>query len=122
MLHSPLGTQMDQTPEAVTRARGVFLGIALPEPLALAFAGQRRLVLCSAPEVTAETIAAMGPELVGCQLVGHGTDAMAVISALEAAGYRGLLAVIAPRLPDPGMVERELRSAARHVRVNLITL
>lgn len=56
----------------------------------------------------------------GCPLFAQGTDAMCLAEILSEVGFPGEMLVLAPRLPNPGLVEQELRSAARGFRIRLI--
>lgn len=91
-----------------------------------------RLVLIELPPATAadqgfpvEATAAIGiadlpnrlplpdtVELVLAPLVFGDCDALEVIETLGTAGYRGRLRVLAPRLPNRQLVQRELRAHA----------
>ena len=48
-------------------------------------------------------------------------DAMAAIEALEILKFSGLITVIAPPLPRPRLVERELRAQGPGARLSLIS-
>ncbi len=100
----------------------IFLAIDLPENLARAFAGTRQIRTMSVEDITAASLAAYPTAVLACPLLGPPADAISVIQALGAAGFAGQLTVISPRLPNPAMVERELRVAARGFRVNLVPL
>ncbi len=100
----------------------IFLSVGLPVLVALAMAGTRplrRVCLC---DLSVARIQAEGADLVACPLIAGATDALEVIVVLHAAGFAGTLLVVAPPLPNPGMVEAELRAAARSLRVRLVSM
>jgi hypothetical protein len=49
-------------------------------------------------------------------------DALTMIERLEKLGYNGRILVIAPRLPQPRLVERELRAAGTGNRLLLVSV
>jgi hypothetical protein len=114
-------TAKQNGPDGV-QASNLFVSIGLPEGMAAAFAGARKVITLELEEISAERIAPIQTAFVACLLVSPKLDAVTVISALQAAGFLGQLAVISPRLPNVSMVERELRAAAPNMRVNLIPL
>ncbi len=59
------------------------------------------------------------PDLVIMPLFAADQDATAMIERLVALGYQGKVAVLAPTLPNPRLVERELRGLG--LRVTLIS-
>ena len=59
----------------------------------------------------------VGPGLVIMPLFAGDTDATAMIERLVALGYQGKVAVLAPTLPNPRLVERELRGMGLRVTV-----
>ena len=97
----------------------IFVSIALPAPLALALAGERALVSLSVADITPDRMEGLRQTLMGCELFAGNDDAFAIISALSAAGASGQLTVLAPPLPDPMMVERELQKVAGRLSVTL---
>jgi len=61
----------------------------------------------------------------GCvvtRLVGEGWDAIELAEWLAAAGFRGLLVVVIPRLPRPEMVAREIAATCPGAEVALMPL
>jgi hypothetical protein len=72
-------------------------------------------------ELTAATLAALNPNLVILPLFAANFDAMTAIEALEALGYTGRLTILAPPLPKPKLVEKELRSLGPGARLTLIS-
>lgn len=65
-------------------------------------------------------IARLRPDRVICPLLARGFDACLLAQRLEATGFRGRLTVIAPRLPDSAMVQREVSSAAPTLTVEVV--
>lgn len=102
-------------------AEGVFLSLGLPQTIAEAFAGGHPVITMAVADISREALAPLTIDFAACPLMAEGTDAMLVIQALKAAGYRGTLTVIAPRLPNVGMVEAELRGVCPDIRVKIIS-
>jgi hypothetical protein len=72
-------------------------------------------------DLSAALLAELAPDRVLVPLFGGPCDAMTVIEHLEALGYRGKIVVIAPPLPKPALVEREVRAAGPGDRLVLVT-
>jgi hypothetical protein len=70
--------------------------------------------------LTASLVDRVAPEMVILPLMADGQDAVQVIARLEELCYAGQVLVLAPPLPDPAMVERELRVAAPGLRLQLV--
>lgn len=103
-------------------SEAVFLSVGLPAPVALAFAGTRKLQQIALRDLTAAHLAQYQIAMVACPLIAADADALAVAKALQKAGYTGMLSVISPRLPNTKMIEDELRTACPGVRINVISL
>lgn len=101
---------------------GPFVAIGLADDIALRLAGTRALLRLDAGRIAADTVAALHDPVLACSLLDPDMDALEVIAALVAAGYRGVLRVVAPPLPNPKMVERELARAASGMTVTLVIL
>ena len=71
-------------------------------------------------DLTAEALLALAPSTVIMPLFAGAHDALSMVEALEAMGFRGRILVIAPPLPRPALVERELRSAGPGPRLMLV--
>ena len=71
--------------------------------------------------MTATTLARLAPTTVVMPLFGQKQDALTLIAALQRLGYRGRILVIGPALPDPAMVQTELRAAGPQDRLTLIS-
>ncbi len=79
------------------------------------------VVAVAGPEaIDAMLLSSLGADCVVCPLFDAEFDAMAVAVRLEALGYGGKLQIIAPELPNPRMVEREIRSQARSIKLQII--
>ena len=100
----------------------LFVSVGLPVPLALAFAGPHPVRKLGLEDLTDTRLRAEGADVIGCPLMSGAVDALSVIAALEAAGFAGTLLVVAPTLPDPFMVERELCAAAPGLTLRLVSL
>jgi hypothetical protein len=83
-------------------------------------AGAATLHHCSYAAIDAMLIAHLKPDRVICPLLARGFDASLLAQRLVMAGFRGWLTVIAPRLPDGAMVQRELSSIAPGLSVELV--
>jgi len=100
----------------------VVFSVGLPIPVALSIAGPRHLRHVAPHDLAAACHAVGGQVTVACPLFLGKMDALCVIGMLEAAGFEGMLLVIAPHVPDQRMIERELRAAARGISVRLLAL
>lgn len=72
-------------------------------------------------DLTAQVLTARQPGLIVLPLFSAGYDATAAVEQLEALGYRGRITVLAPPLPRPALVERELRALGPGARLVLIS-
>ena len=79
------------------------------------------LVHANSADLDAAMLARLQPARVILPLLAQGQDASEVIVRLEALGYVGLLTVIAPNLPNPQMVERELRRHGPGARLTVLS-
>ena len=70
--------------------------------------------------VTAGFLATVQPSVVIVPLFAAGYDAATAVAQLEALSYLGRIAVIAPVMPDPRLVEAELRDLGPGARLVLI--
>lgn len=70
-------------------------------------------------DLDAAVLAGIAPDLVILPLFSGDLDATTIIEGLVALGYSGRVAVLAPTLPDPRLVERELRGLG--LRLTLIS-
>lgn len=99
---------------------GPFIGIGLPQALAADLAGGRRVLSLAPEDIAAADLHRIPDVMVACLLLGSVMDALDVIAVLSATGYSGALTVVAPPLPNPRMVERELARAAKPMNVTLV--
>ena len=114
----PDQTPPNQTPpDALPSAPCVLaLDIGMPTDTATPGLVQARFV-----DLDAELLARLQPVQVILPLLARDHDALAVVQRLEALGFTGRLIVIAPSLPNPRMVERELRSHGPGTRLQVLT-
>ena len=91
----------------------VALGCALPD-------GVEGVALAGPEALDAVLLATLEARQVVCPLVAEGFDALAVALRLAQLGFRGPLMVLAPVLPNPRMVEREIRNQSG-MEVRLVT-
>jgi|APEBP8051073178_1049388.scaffolds.fasta_scaffold00020_249 hypothetical protein len=78
------------------------------------------VVVGSLGRLTAQLVDKVAPEMVVLPLMANGQDAVQVITRLDELSYAGQVVVLAPTLPDPAMVERELRATAPGLRLRLV--
>lgn len=71
--------------------------------------------------LTARILSALQPELVVLPLFGPVHDAASYIERLQELGYDRRITVLAPPLPRPALVERELRDLGPGARLVLIS-
>jgi hypothetical protein len=69
--------------------------------------------------LTADILQAVQPTLIICPLFTAGCDATSAIERLIELGYSGRVSILAPHLPNPRLVERELQGLG--LAVTLIT-
>ena len=67
-------------------------------------------------------VSSVSPTKVVVPLMARGFDAAEVVEQLATCGFRGSVWVLAPKLPNRRMVERELKSMAPGIQVELIEL
>lgn len=99
----------------------ILVAIGLPDQMALALAGSSTVVPLAVSDITTARMIPLQHTMMACELFTATGDALAVIAALNAAGAIGYLTVLSPRLPDPVMVERELRAASDRVKITLVS-
>jgi hypothetical protein len=101
---------------------GAFVGIGLPQSLAVQLAGQRPVLALDPAMIETAGLGRLDDAMVGCFLFGNQLDASDVIERLVRSGYRGSVTVVAPPLPDPRMVQRELESCGPSLTITLLLL
>lgn len=107
-------------PNGPGAAPGPFVGIGMPPALAVSLAGKRRVIELEPEAIPTAGLDKIDDPMVGCLLLGTKADALDIIADLFEAGYRGPVTVVAPPLPNPKMVERELSRAAKPMAVKLV--
>ena len=117
---SPNATPDGNAPRPTGATRGPFVGIGLPQALAMILAGTRPLMALEPEAIPTAGLDKLTDPMVGCLLLGQRMDAVDIIADLFEAGYRGAVTVVAPPLPNPKMVERELSRAAKPMTVKLL--
>jgi hypothetical protein len=70
-------------------------------------------------ELDAEAFGRILPDLVIIPLFGKGVDAIETLERLETLGYRGVVIVRGPQLPNRAIVERELSAMVPALTVRL---
>lgn len=83
--------------------------------------GYDGVTIAAFADLDADFLAEVAPDLVILPLFSVQQDAMTMVEALTDLGYGGAISVMAPRLPDRGMVERELRALGPGLRLRLVT-
>ena len=67
-------------------------------------------------------VSSIAPSKVVMPLVARGFDAAEAVEQLGTCGYRGAVWVLAPKLPNRRMVERELKSLVAGIHIEVIEL
>lgn len=67
-------------------------------------------------------VSSVSPTKVVVPLMARGFDAADVVEQLAACGFQGAVWVLAPKLPNRRMVERELKSLATGIQIEVIEL
>lgn len=78
------------------------------------------IVVARFGDLSASLVDRVQPELIICPLMANGFDAMDVLSRAKSATWRASICVLTPPLPNQKMVERELKSHASGLRVDLL--
>lgn len=73
-------------------------------------------------ELNAPTFSDFDPEIIVAPLLSKHTDALDLAEYLELLEFRGRLVVVAEKLPNPALVERELRRAAPSLKLEIFDL
>ena len=72
-------------------------------------------------DLTPDLLAATSPSMILLPLFAASYDAVAAVERLQELGYTGKLTILAPELPKPRLVERELRNLGPGTRLTLIS-
>ena len=67
-------------------------------------------------------VSSVSPTKVVVPLMARGFDAADVVEQLASCGFQGAVWVLAPKLPNRRMVERELKSLATGIQIEVIEL
>lgn len=109
---------------AATLVSEVYLVIEVPKTVGFVSALPMHVtvvpVLFSALEQ--KLVSSIAPSKVVMPLMSRGFDAAEAIEVLGACGYQGSVWVLAPKLPNRRMVERELKSMVQGIQVEVIEL
>ncbi|MCB1357913.1 MAG: hypothetical protein KDK53_15950 [Maritimibacter sp.] len=73
-------------------------------------------------DVTRDALERIRPDVVFSSLVGPGFDCLDLAERLVAAGYRGKYRAVAPMVPDPHLVRREITDRFPALDFDLIVL
>lgn len=73
-------------------------------------------------EVTREALERIRPDVVFSSLVGPGFDCLDLAGRLVAAGFRGKYRAVAPMVPDPKLVRREVTERYPSLDFDLVVL
>ena len=76
---------------------------------------------CRLAQLSPALLRDLAPTTVVMPLFAAVHDALTMVERLEALGYTGRILVIAPHLPRPQLVERELRAAGPGPRLQLVS-
>lgn len=110
---------------APARGRGPrILAVDGGEVLAALHRCRRRpdVVLAHGRDLDAALIARLAPRAVVFALFGAQTDALAILGRLARAGHRGRVLALSPPLPNPRMVERELKARHPGLRLRILQI
>lgn len=80
-----------------------------------------RIVSLPLSRLDAAELARLAPDIISCALLSGKFDAIDVINRLGELDYTGQIVVIAECLPNPGLVERELRAFGPGLRLHLLS-
>ena len=105
----PAATEAEATAPST---RAIVLGFPAHPPESIAIDGPEKL--------DAVLLATMAPDKVICPLFAQDYDALVVAQILSRLGFGGTLVVVAPDLPNPRMVEREIRNQAGGIKVAVV--
>lgn len=90
--------------------------------LAQAESGDPGLVVVDFHEVTAETLAAVQPDVVLSPLVFGPFDCFDLAAVLSAAGFLGRYRAAAGQIPSPGLVRREIAASFPELDFDVVVL
>jgi hypothetical protein len=109
---------------AATLVSEVYLVIEVPKTVGFVSALPLHVtpvsILFSALEQ--KLVSSVSPSKVVMPLMTRGFDAAEAIEQLATCGYQGTVWVLAPKLPNRRMVERELKSMVQGIQVEVIEL
>ena len=109
---------------AATLVSEVYLVVEVPKTVGFVSALPLHIttvsVLFSALEQ--KLVSSIAPSKVVMPLMARGFDAAEAIEQLGTCGYQGVVWVLAPKLPNRRMVERELKSMVQGIQVEVIEL
>lgn len=117
----------DQTEAAaVVPDRDGRTGSASARPVILALDGvdtplDGRFICLPLSQLDAVELERLAPDIITCALFWDKFDAIHVINRLNELSYSGQIVVIAEYLPNPGLVERELRAFGPGPRLHLLS-
>lgn len=101
-----------EEPPGTAPVTGIVVAVGLPEALIPVTANGREVIRTVPAALTPAWLSGRPIATIVCPLIGVQVDAISVIEHLNAIGFRGHLTVVAPRVPNPAMVHRELCAAA----------
>ncbi len=71
-------------------------------------------------EITEELMGALSPDIVMSPVLTRAFDCLDLAQALEATGFRGRFRVVAPDLPNPNVIQAEIRALCPALDVGFI--
>lgn len=80
------------------------------------------LVLAHGRDLDAPLIARVAPRAVVFALFAEQNDAMAILARLAKAGHKGRIFALSPPLPNPRMVEREVKARYPTLRLRILQI
>jgi len=102
--------------------RLVAVGDLYPPDLAADGADPSDIAYLAFDEVSTQALEELRPDVVLTPLVDAGFDCLDLAERLVAAGYRGKLRAVAPTVPDPALVRREIADRFPQLDFDLVVL
>lgn len=94
--------------DGAPRLRFLAVGDMTPPPPVAEGEAPDDITCLTFAEVSAEALDNLRPDVVFSALVGSGFDCLDLADRLNAAGFRGQYRAVAPTVPDPDLVRREI--------------
>ena len=116
------GSGPDQLTDEETAVRFLAVGDMAPPQPVTGDPAPADITCLPFAEVTREALDRIRPDVVFSSLVGPGFDCMDLAERLAAAGFRGKYRAVAPTVPDPELVRREITDRFPALDFDLVIL